>query len=86
MYKVVTMFRDLTDDNHLYQPGDNFPRAGLSVSTERLEQLASSDNARGKPLIKPVGAPVKAKEAKTRETDTEAKKPAQKPRRSRKKE
>lgn len=54
MYRVVVGFRDLQDSNHVYQPGDEFPRAGLQVSAERLQELASDRNRRKTPLIKEV--------------------------------
>lgn len=52
MYKVLRRFEDLQDDRHLYQPGDNFPRAGLKVSEERVRELSSCENKRHVPLIK----------------------------------
>lgn len=51
MYTVIHMFRDKADGGRIYCPGDDYPRAGLEVSTERLMQLSTCDNARGKPLI-----------------------------------
>jgi len=86
MYKVIRMFRDLADYGHLYQPGDTFPRSGFVADAERLNQLATNDNLRGKPLIEAVEAPKQAAEDKAKETDTTTKKSAQRPRRSRKKE
>lgn len=52
MYKVLRRFEDLQDDRHRYQPGDQFPRAGLKVSEDRLEELRTSKNRRRVPLIK----------------------------------
>ena len=40
--------------NHPYKAGETFPRLGLKVSNERLEELASSKNKQGKPLIEKV--------------------------------
>ena len=54
MYKVISYFTDLQDFNHPYKVGDTFPRLGLKVSNERLEELASSKNKQGKPLIEKV--------------------------------
>lgn len=54
MYRVLRRFEDLQDDRHLYQPGDNFPRAGLKVSGERIKELSSCENKRRVPLIKVV--------------------------------
>lgn len=54
MYKVISYFTDLQDFNHPYKVGDEFPRLGLKVSNERLEELASNKNKQGKPLIEKV--------------------------------
>lgn len=51
MYRVIHLFFDLTDNNHLYNVGDEFPRVGLSVSEERVKQLSTNDNGQNKPLI-----------------------------------
>lgn len=53
-YKVIHYFTDLQDFNHPYKVGDDFPRLGLKVSNERLEELASSKNKQGEPLIEKV--------------------------------
>lgn len=50
-YKVIHHFMDLQDFNHPYYEGDTFPRSGLKVSDERLNELAGSQNKQGKPLI-----------------------------------
>lgn len=52
MYRVVKSFRDLHDDNYLYEVGDIFPRKGIIVSETRLKKLAGNDNRQGVPLIK----------------------------------
>lgn len=39
MYKAVKFFVDLTDNDHSYSNGDTFPRAGASVSDERIAEL-----------------------------------------------
>lgn len=66
MYKVIKYFTDLQDNNHAYNVGDTFPRAGLEVKPERLAELAGNDNKQGVPLIqnveeekKPVKKPAK---------------------------
>lgn len=50
-YKVIHSFTDLQDFNHLYKVGDKFPRLGMNVSQSRIDELATSKNRRGKPLI-----------------------------------
>jgi hypothetical protein len=52
MYKVIKYFVDLQDNNHPYNAGDIFPRNGLSVSDDRLAELAGSENKQGVPLIR----------------------------------
>lgn len=68
MYKVIRLFADLLDDNHIYKPGDIFPREGLEVTAERYRELASGLNKQGKPLIvkveEPKKTPAKKKAAK----------------------
>jgi hypothetical protein len=59
MYKVITFFVDLQDNNHPYNAGYPFPRKGLAVTKERLAELAGSENKQGKPLIELVEAPKK---------------------------
>ena len=54
MYKVIHYFTDLHDKNHPYNVGDIFPREGVTVSEERLAELAGEDNKQGKPLIEQV--------------------------------
>ena len=51
MYKVVKLFKDLQDNEYLYNVGDEFPRSGLSVTAERLAELAGSKNRQRQPLI-----------------------------------
>lgn len=57
MYKVVKKFVDLQDKNHLYNVGDCYPRRGKDVSENRIQELATSNNKIGVPLIKEI--PVK---------------------------
>lgn len=51
MYKVLAYFTDLQDNNHPYDEGDIFPRDGLSVSENRLQELSSTRNRRKIKLI-----------------------------------
>ena len=51
MDKVLHYFTDLQDHNHAYHPGDEFPRKGVEVTAERLKELSSGNNRRGKALI-----------------------------------
>ncbi len=71
MYKAIEPFIDLQDGNKAYKPGDVFPRDGLKVSKARVDELASSSNRRGRPviaLVTPVESPRKAEKPKKAET------------------
>ena len=59
MYKVIKFFTDLQDNKHPYHEGDTFPREGVTVTEERLKELASKKNKRGVALIKEVKEEVK---------------------------
>lgn len=53
-YVVIKKFKDLKDNNHVYQVGDKYPRSGR-VKKVRVEELSSDSNRLGKPLIQEVG-------------------------------
>ena len=64
MFKVIKVFADLQDNNHVYNVGDVYPRKGLSVTDARIAELAGSTNKQGVPLIREdKAAPKKAKKA-----------------------
>jgi T4 recombination endonuclease VII, dimerisation. len=65
MYKTIVAFNDLQDNRHEYKVGDTFPREGVEPSEERLKELSSAENKRGKVLIELVG------ETENKEDDTE---------------
>lgn len=54
MYKVIQFFTDLHDKDHPYNVGDIFPREGIKVKKERLDELAGSENKQGTPLIEQI--------------------------------
>lgn len=58
MYKVIKTFTDLQDDNHKYITGDTYPRNGVEVSEERIEELSTKKNRRGIILIEKIDEPV----------------------------
>lgn len=66
-YKVIKFFTDLQDNDYPYNEGDTFPRSGVTVTAERLEELSGKENRRGVPLIQMV------EEKKTRAKKTAAK-------------
>jgi transcription initiation factor IIE alpha subunit len=51
MYKVIKLFADLQDGEHVYNVGDEYPRKGVTVTDERIAELAGSNNKQGCPLI-----------------------------------
>lgn len=74
MYKVIVDFADLQDNNYRYHTGDIFPRKGIEVSAERLDELLTDKNRRRKPMIKEVKEekPAKAQEAVAKEVKPKA--------------
>lgn len=50
-YVCVKSFSDLQDHDHIYRPGDEYPRAGVDVSIDRLTSLSSTSNKTGQPVI-----------------------------------
>lgn len=51
MLRAIKDFFDLKDDNYLYTAGEEYPRPGYKASAKRIEELSSSKNAAGYPLI-----------------------------------
>lgn len=68
--KVLYKFADLKDKGHVYNVGDNYPRAGYKPTKERVEELKGSDNKIGRPLIKedPEKTEPKSEDAETKPT------------------
>lgn len=54
MYKVLTAFFDLQDNNYAYSVGEKYPHGGIEISAERFAELESSKNKLGVPVIKKV--------------------------------
>ena len=71
MYVVIVKFIDLEDDNHLYLPGDTFPREDYEVTKKRLKELSTSKNKRKQVLIRfvKVEEQIKLNEAIDNSTD-----------------
>ena len=72
MYKVIKFFTDLQDNNYPYEAGKPYPRKGVTVSKERIAELAGNGNKQGEPLI------VLVKEAEKEEAPKPAAKKAPK--------
>lgn len=50
-YVVVESFSDMQDGGYTYNPGDSFPRCGVSVSNGRIVELSTNRNKLGRALI-----------------------------------
>lgn len=79
MFKVIELFRDLNDGGYLYKVGDTYPRKGFTPNPGRIEELSSSSNKRGTPLI------VEVKAEKPKEVKTETVEAPEKPKKAKKK-
>jgi len=51
---IYSRFKDLKDNNHVYQKGDVYPRVGLEPTKDRIKELSSKKNKIGEVLIKKV--------------------------------
>ena len=71
IYRVIKAFTDLQDNEHKYHTGDIFPRDGYEASAERIEELSTSKNRRGCPLIEkePNKSPVVPASDETKEVE-----------------
>jgi len=50
-YIVIKSFKDLQDGQRIYRTGDEYPRKGYKTTKKRIEELSTSKNLRGEPLI-----------------------------------
>ena len=69
MYKVIHEFLDLQDNSHYYAVGKTFPRRGVKVSKERIEELSTSANKIGVPLIEATKAEIQPVKDENKATD-----------------
>ncbi|MDX8288834.1 hypothetical protein SLL00_03475 [Metabacillus indicus] len=54
-YEALIKFKDKQDDSKVYEKGDRFPKpANKKIEDERIQELLSSDNKAGKPVIKEI--------------------------------
>lgn len=51
MFKVIKEFRDLQDNDYIYEVNDIYPHDNREVPVERIEELAGKKNKIGKILI-----------------------------------
>jgi hypothetical protein len=54
MYRVKAYFTDLQDNDYAYNVGDKFPRDGMAVTFDRIQELSGTQNKRGIALIEEV--------------------------------
>lgn len=54
MYRVIVEFADLQDENHVYRVGDKYPHTKRRFAKKRIEELISTNNKIGRPLIEKV--------------------------------
>ncbi len=47
-------WRDLEDNDYVYEQGDVYPREGLEVSTQRIKELSTINNQIGEILIQKI--------------------------------
>lgn len=87
MYRAIEYFTDLQDDNYAYNIGDVYPREGVVASEDRLKELSSADNKRGRALIELVQSTAQnTAEKEPAEKSVEAEEePAEKPKKKSKK-
>ncbi|EKF8765324.1 hypothetical protein [Staphylococcus pseudintermedius] len=54
-YEVLKTFKDLQDNDKLYEKGKTYPRpANKKIDEERILELSSQDNRQKTPLIKKI--------------------------------
>ena len=53
-YVCIYKFKDLEDENHIYEINDKYPREGLEPSKARIKELSSKKNKIGEKLIQEV--------------------------------
>lgn len=54
MYKVIRAFRDLKNDEYLYEVGDTYPVEGYKPTKTRIKELLKGTNKNGKIYIEEV--------------------------------
>lgn len=54
-FEAIVDFKDLQDNGKIYKAGDTYPKpANKKVEDDRIEELLSSENKMGKPVIKEI--------------------------------
>ena len=77
-YIVIHSFKDLQDDNYIYQVGDFYPRKDIKdISDDRIQELSGVNNKIGKSLIKAIEIESEVEGEKTAEPEVEGEKTAE---------
>lgn len=69
-YEVIRYFTDAQDNEYAYREGDLYPRDGLIVSEQRINDLISGNNFQRVALIKPFKGKPGRKPTKTQEENS----------------
>ena len=56
MFKALSYFTDLQDNNYPYHAGDIYPRVGYEPTKERIKELFTDTNCRHVPVIVEIDA------------------------------
>lgn len=65
--RVIVKFRDDKDNDHIYNPGDIYPREGAKQPTKaRIDYLLSDKTSFNKPVIELINKPKEATKAKSK--------------------
>ncbi|WCR29721.1 termination factor Rho [Paenibacillus thiaminolyticus] len=54
MYKVISRFKELKHDGHIYEVDDIYPKEGAKATKARLEELSTTKNKYQKVFIEEV--------------------------------
>lgn len=69
-YRVISPFLDLEDGKHVYKEGDDYPYDFQTPSKRRLNQLSTSNNKLGRPLIEKLPDEKASKNVKTKDDES----------------
>ena len=82
MYKAIEFFTDNLDKSYAYNVGDVYPREGYTPTKQRIQELASADNVRRRPVIAEAVETVAEVTEDTAEELAESEKPKRKRRKA----
>ena len=70
-YVTLIRFRDIDDDGHVYEAGEEYPRAGYKPKAARIKALLTDGNKVKAPVIKDAEEPDDSENPKTPEPPQE---------------